>query len=242
LFTLSTKAIQNLTNKVVGDMKKFWLLCKGKIASLRGLVDHLAPPSRIDKSLTNLKTKSLHLLSQSVTYIRNHQTSATLTYVLVVFSLFLTIGLVRNETSYNLTKSTAHLIGSTTKTKLSSKLTYNKEAKAWQLNQTALKEANASIKNTASDSKTPDGKNIPEAVKAQLAAQQAAQNNKDSASSKKDQDPYGLELPQDSSKGMKVVDTNTKLAFSLIPQFSTSAGRVVAIAPAKQIPDKSATM
>jgi hypothetical protein len=125
---------------------------------------------------------------------------------------------VAREHSYRIPGATASVLGHLTG--LSSKLTYDQKAQAFRFNSKAVDEANKSLSSSAASADPSQG-GVPDAVKAQLAAQQ----QQSATTTTKDKDPYGVDIPVNSAKGITFADTNSKLSFDLIPQFKTDDAR-----------------
>lgn len=123
--------------------------------------------------------------------------------VIIIGSIILPVwSAILARRSYELSSATQALVGQTDP-KLIKQLNWDKQSQAWQFNTTALQLA-----------KLPAG--AAAAMRAQIG---------DASGSKTDTSTYGLDVPQDFSKGTTYTDANTSLSFSLKPQFRGNAAQ-----------------
>lgn len=108
--------------------------------------------------------------------------------------------------SYELSSAVKQLVGNANPT-LSQQLTYDTKAAAYHFN-TLPDQANAHPASPATLA----------AMRAQLGVAPGKESNTST---------YGLTVPTDWRKGVTYTDTNTKLAFTLVPQFGAATGKLV---------------
>jgi len=163
---------------------------------------------------------NMNLRIEKIRASLNRLGSAWLIFALLAGNFSAVMDAVAREHSYRIPGDTASILGHLTG--LSSKLSFDQKANAFRFNSTAVDEANKNL--TASSASADSSQTgVPDAVKAQLAAQQQQLT----ATTTKDKDPYGVDIPVNSAKGITFADTNSKLAFDMVPQFNTDEAREV---------------
>ena len=107
-----------------------------------------------------------------------------------------------NDNSYKLSADALKLVGTTDQT-LTKQLTYDGQTSTYQFNKNAVKS---------------DASNPLSSMQAQLGT---------ASGTGKDKSLYALDVPTDVSKGVTYHDINSQTSFSLVPQFTASAGKEV---------------
>jgi hypothetical protein len=147
--------------------------------------------------------------------------SAWLIFALLAGNFSAILEQFAKEQTYRLTRESAALLGHNTN--LADKLAFDNKSDAYRFNADAVDTANKNLSSSSpSASADPATGGVPEEVKAQLAMQQNV-----GASDKKDKQLYGVDLPVNPNKGITVADTNTKLSFTMTPNFPLNEARVV---------------
>jgi len=146
--------------------------------------------------------------------------SAWLIFALLAGNFSAILEQFAKEQTYRLTQESASLLGHNTN--LADKLAFDKKTNAYRFNADAVDTANKNLSSSPSASADPATGGVPDAVKAQLAMQQNV-----GAADKKDKQLYGVDLPVNANKGITVADTNTKLSFTMTPNFPLTDARVV---------------
>lgn len=139
------------------------------------------------------------------------RTGNLLALIIVVAGIVLpVVSTILTNDSYKLSPAARQLVGASD-AKLAKQLIWSAEDQAWQFN----------AKGVVGSTNLPGGAGAASALAA-MRAQVGTPSGKD-----KDTSTYALTLPQDLSQGITYTDTNTQLAFSLVPEFKTHAGRMV---------------
>jgi N-acetylneuraminic acid mutarotase len=147
--------------------------------------------------------------------------SAWLIFALLAGNFSAILEQFAKEQTYRLTRESAALLGHNTN--LADKLAFDNKSDVYRFNADAVDTANKNLASSSPSASTdPASGGVPDAVKAQLAMQQNV-----GASDKKDKQLYGVDLPVNPNKGITVADTNTKLSFTMTPNFPLNEARVV---------------
>ncbi len=117
--------------------------------------------------------------------------------VILLAALIPTIEIIRYQLYYRLDDTTLKLVGTTDST-LTSKLSFNSQTRSYEFNKSAIKSSSA----------TPYA-----ALQAQIGTGSESL--------------YALDVHEDGGKGVTYHDINSRLEFSLVPQFTMSAGKSV---------------
>jgi len=130
-----------------------------------------------------------------------------LAVVVVLAAIIPTVNYIIASRQYALNDQIRSLVGSTSKN-LAAKLTYDKEKASWMFNKGDIPVSQSLVGQSSVDIPTPN-----------------MLQSKVGGAGKDDTSLYSVEMPQDPSKGNTYYDTNTRLSFSMVPQFPLSSGK-----------------